>query len=585
MPRPGSGIEERFAQMMLARLETFLPVVMLTNLVAVAVSQPTGVGLNNHILAVNTVTMALMVWGYVALRRGKVPSKGAHLLAAGVWCLSPVNTFTSFWATGSETLMFPLLIELVALAFLLDTRTALAASALTLGIGIVTFDHIGLDSIHFMSMLCGWFIGLTMQVALRKSWLRAELHHHDLQRALETLRIELAERKRAEADREQLRGQFVHAQRMEAVGTLSAGLAHDMNNILGSIMAFADVLHGEASDATTREDLDRIRQEAERGAALTRGLLAFSRRGAYRKRALLLTEVLDTITPLLERTLGKHITLERIDGAPVSLHGDQAQLGQAVVNLCLNGAQAMAGHGTLTIETALVQLAEGQVPGAPAGAYARISVADTGGGMDDTTRKRMFEPFFTTKPVGKGTGLGLAMVYGAVESHGGAVEVETALGRGTTIRLYFPAITAAPQPGTRAESPKRPMQGLVLIVDDEPTLRTGTARMVERMGLTAVTANDGAEALAVFQQRRNEVALVLLDMVMPHMDGPECFHELRRVAPVPILLISGYSDHASTQELLAAGADGFLEKPYSSEQLGVEVDRILGRRRPAAAAG
>jgi CheY-like chemotaxis protein len=237
----------------------------------------------------------------------------------------------------------------------------------------------------------------------------------------------------------------------------------------------------------------------------------------------------------------------------------------------------MSGEGTITVATQVVHLANKQVGTLASGMYAKLTVRDTGSGMDESTRKRMFEPFFTTKPVGKGTGLGLAMVYGAIEAHQGAIDVASRKPGGTTIDIYLPTTEATPLPMRRAESVISRAQGLVLIVDDEATMRAGASRIVEQLGLTTSSASDGDEALTLFEQHADEVVLVVLDMVMPRMNGAACFHALRARRAVPILLVSGYTDHAAAQELLAAGADGFLEKPYTAEQLGAEIDRILGK--------
>jgi CheY-like chemotaxis protein len=314
---------------------------------------------------------------------------------------------------------------------------------------------------------------------------------------------------------------------------------------------------------------------------LTRSLLAFSRRGQYRRRPILLHSVLDDMSPLLSRTLGKNISVARKDGPPTIIDGDPAQLGQVLLNLCLNAADAMNGTGTVTLITDEVELAPGEVETLPAGRYAKLAITDTGIGMDAETKKRAFEPFFTTKPLGKGTGLGLAMVFGAVQAHGGTITVDTAPGAGTTMTIFIPASEANPSlPASEPKSKPR-ARGVVLVVDDEPVVRTATARLVEQLGLTAVTAADGEQAVEVYKQRQKEIILVLLDMVMPKLPGPECYRELRKLGPTPVLLVSGYAADGVAQDLLDSGADGFLEKPYTAEQLGAEIDRILGRAEPA----
>ena len=572
--KPAPDVAQRLAELALVRARVFLPIVMVAIVLALILSEPSGIPITFHVVVVNACVMAVAIVLFIQLRRRRIPTRWAHAAGSLVWLMTPITTLVATGLTDAPTLTLPLMIELASLALLIETRWAVATSLPVVGAAFPLMTGAGTAGIYPIAVVGVWVVAMIMQIALRRSMIRSETNQLNLVSALEALRHELTERQRAEADREQLRDQFVHAQRMDAVGTLSAGLAHDMNNILGGILAFAEILKHEATDPLVKEDLDRIRLEAERGASLTRGLLAFSRRGGYRRRPIPLGSVIEDMTPLLARSLGKSVQLERSDGPLAMVAGDPAQLGQVLINLCLNGADAMDGEGTIKIATAIA-LREGK-------SFARLSVTDTGSGMDEATKKRMFEPFFTTKPVGKGTGLGLAMVYGAVEAHDGTIEVVTAPGAGTTILVFLPITDAEPELRKRADSQPSQMQGMVLIVDDEATMRAGAARIIETLGLTTASASDGVDALAVFAKHKDDIALVLLDMAMPRMDGPACFAELRKLAPVPILLTSGYTDHTAAQELLAAGANGFLEKPYTADQLTGELERILGKRgRPA----
>ncbi len=581
--RPSPEVATRLAEIALVRAQVFLPIVILAITVALVISEPAGVPVTAPIFTLNVAVLIAAVVVFVGLRRTWFPTSQAHAIGALVWLFAPINTLVSTMLTDVASLTLPLMIELASLPILIHTRWALIPSVPVVATALVLMIRSETLGIFAIAVVGVWVVGIIMQIALRRSMIRGETHRIDLQHALEALKRELGERQRAEADREALRDQFVHAQRMDAVGTLSAGLAHDMNNILGGIMAFAEILRSQAKDPEVQEDLDRIKHEAERGAALTRGLLAFSRRGAYRKRAISLGGVIDDMAPLLARTLGKNIKLERTDGAIAIVDGDPAQLGQILINLGVNAADAMDGTGTIWIATDVVELAANMVGTLVAGSYAKLSVTDTGVGMDAPTQKRMFEPFFTTKPIGKGTGLGLAMVYGAIEAHGGAIVVVSAPGKGTTIEIYLPMVDEAPERPKRATTNPSVHRGVVLIIDDEATMRAGTARIIEQLGLSALTASDGDEALAVFDNQEGDFALVVLDMAMPRMPGAECFRALRqRAIDVPILLMSGYTDHTAAQELLEAGANGFLEKPFTAEQLGNEVDRILGRRAEAA---
>jgi len=563
----------------LDRLRIFLPVVMIAIVIGLVISPLIGIPIPYSVLAINSGMLTFATVMYIALRMRKIPSRYAHTIGAIAWCLTPINTLSSYLITDNATLVLPLMVELAAAALLVDTVWMLAVSTPVVLIGVPLSLAAGDKPVYPAAVVGAWTVALVIQVWIRRWTIRAETHRLEVERTAKELARELDERKRAQAESEKLRDQFVHAQRMDAVGTLAAGLAHDMNNILGGILAFTEVLYAEATNKDVKADLARIRQEAERGAALTRSLLAFSRRGQYRRRPILLHSVLDDMTPLLSRTLGKNISVKRTDGPPTIIEGDPAQLGQVVLNLCLNAADAMNGAGTLTISSDEVELAGAVVQGLPAGRYAKLAVADTGTGMDGETLKRAFEPFFTTKPVGKGTGLGLAMVFGAVQAHGGAIDVVSELGNGTTMTIYIPASEANPTLPASQPAVRR-AKGIVLVVDDEPVVRTATARLVEQLGLTAVTANDGEQAVAIYKQRSKDIVLVLLDMVMPKMPGPECFRELRKLGHTPVLLVSGYAAELAAQEMLDAGAEGFLEKPYTAEQLGAEIDRLLGKAEP-----
>jgi signal transduction histidine kinase/CheY-like chemotaxis protein len=575
-------IERQLELIAFDRLRIVLPFVIGGISTGLVISAPMGIPVPAAAVAINLIMIAIAIALLVALRKNRIPRDLVHFTMAVVWVLPPVTTLASYVLTRDPTLVLALMVEIACAALIVDTVWAFAVSIPMVALGVPLSLAAGKTAIYPTAVVGLWVIAMAMQIWVRRWTIAAETARLDVEATARELARELDERKRAEAESEKLRDQFVHAQRLDAVGTLAAGLAHDMNNILGGILAFAEVLYAEAKDKHVKADLARIRQEAERGAALTRSLLAFSRRGAYRRRPILLHSVLDDMTPLLERTLGKNITVQRSDGPPTIIDGDSAQLGQVLLNLCLNAADAMTGAGTVTITTDELELAAGEIENLPAGRYAKLAIRDTGAGMDADTKKRAFEPFFTTKPVGKGTGLGLAMVFGAVQAHGGSITLDSAPGAGTTITIYIPASEASPAlPASEPISKPRP-SGVVLVVDDEPLVRSATARLVEQLGLTAVTAADGEQAIDVYKQRSSEIVLVLLDMVMPKLPGPECYRALRKLGQTPVLLVSGYAADAVAQDLLDSGADGFLEKPYTAEQLGAEIDRILGRAEPAA---
>ena len=563
------------ARVALERMRVFAPIQFLGILLALALSFPAGIDLPARVLAANLALASVTLVLSILLIRNRIPLAWAQRVGAIIWLVAPSATLSSYLVTNQATLVLPLMIGIATAALQVDTFYTFASTVPVLAIGIPLSLDAGGMPVYPLALVGIWLVAVIMQIGLRRALVYAETHRLDVESTATKLAHELDERRRSEDEKERLRDQFVHAQRMDAVGTLATGLAHDMNNILGGILAYAEVLHAEATSSAVREDLSRIRSEAERGAALTRSLLAFARRGAYRKRTILLHSVLDDMMPLLARTLGRHVIVTRIDGPATIIDGDPAQLGQVVLNLCTNASDAMNGKGTITIDTGEVELTDHAK--LPPGRYAKLAIADNGAGMDAETQRRAFEPFFTTKPIGKGTGLGLAMVFGAVEAHGGALEMTSVVGKGTTMTILLPATEANPTlPASSAEV--RRATGMVLVVDDEPIVRNATARLVKQLGLEAIMANDGDEALVVYKARADKIVLVLLDMVMPKMAGPECYRELRKLGNTPVLLVSGYASDAATQGLLDSGADGFLEKPYTAVQLGAEIDRILGRR-------
>ncbi|MBP6629454.1 MAG: response regulator [Kofleriaceae bacterium] len=576
-------IEARLGRVALERTRAGSLILIVAITISLIVSGPAGVTPPAGMYALNAAMCALAGVLYVVTSRGRFPLRHIHLALSLLGLGGPIITIATEYVTGEASLVAPLLIATLAISFAVSTTWCVATLGALLALWLpVRLSLPGpVDGMAVASVLGTALMSLVFHVVNRRYVVVAEQSRLVAEAAAARLRTELDERLRAEADREQLRDQFVHAQRMEAVGTLAAGLAHDMNNILGGILGISELILENARDPALRSDLGDICREAARGAALTHSLLAFSRRGQYRREVVALDQITDQIVPLLRRTLPKSVELARIGGCAVSIDGDPAQLGQVVINLCLNGADAMTSGGRLLIGTSAIFVGPDHAErlGVRSGAYGVIEVTDTGGGMDEATRARIFEPFFTTKPVGKGTGLGLAMVFGAVQSHGGAIEVESALGAGTTFRIFLPQARATGSvvaPAAELDSAPIRQRGLVLLVDDEPLIRQATTRLLERFGLTVLTATDGAEAVRLFEARAADIALVILDMAMPVMSGAECFVRLRALRPVPILLASGYAVEAEARALLAAGAAGFLDKPYSASQLGQQVTRILG---------
>jgi signal transduction histidine kinase/CheY-like chemotaxis protein len=520
------------------------------------------------------------------ISRRAISPRWGHALCSVMWCAPVIATLFGQWNAPGPGLLYAVLVplEMVAAAVLLDTRWVVG---LLLGIQVFWIPLSLRANAHdaaicLMTELTALVFAVVMQIIMR----RALLLHAT---TASELKVQLAERLRLE-------GQLFHAQRMEAIGTLAAGLAHDMNNVLASITSFASLLDGEVESSSGRADLEQIVAQSLRGAELTRGLLAFSRHGKYRKQALRIDDVVLEVLPILERTLPRSIAIRhQLSGATMGVEGDPIRLGQVLMNLSLNAAHAMDGKGTLVIAASLVTLddAAGTVLGLAPGRYARFQVTDSGVGMDDATRRRVFEPFFTTKPSGQGTGLGLSTVWGIIQSHHGAVAVESSPGKGSTFSCYLPVTTTTtamrpvpvpvpvPVPmDDRSVVPQR--VGGVLIVDDEPAVRAGTARIVERMGVSAMQACNGEAALELYRQHGQAIDLVILDMGMPVMGGAECFRKLRELSQVPVLISTGYAVDADVQEMVARGA-ALIEKPFRSSDLVKQVARLLenGKSAPA----
>jgi len=394
-------------------------------------------------------------------------------------------------------------------------------------------------------------------------------------------------------ERQALEAQLRQAQKMEAVGQLAGGIAHDFNNLLTVITGHLDFARQDLAPLvppghSVREDLAEISQAAERARALVRQLLAFSRKQVVAPQEVELSQVVRGAEQLLRRVLGDEIVLgTTLSAAPTVVRADAVQLEQVLVNLALNARDAMLtpahGHpgtgGTLTIETDVLAVADGDAGARalPAGEYVRLTLRDTGHGMDDATRARLFEPFFTTKPVGAGTGLGLATVYGIVQQNGGDVRVESAPGAGATFTILLPRAAdpaSAPLVGTPgARAPRG--RGTVLLVEDETAVRATTRRVLERHGYAVLEARHGADALLLWQTHRAEVSAVVTDLRMPQMGGVELVRRLRTDRPtLPVVYVSGYSHEAAQSAALPF--ERFLEKPFRSEALLTALDTVVG---------
>ena len=391
---------------------------------------------------------------------------------------------------------------------------------------------------------------------------------------------------------DQLEEQILQVQRMESMGSLAGGVAHDFNNLLSVLIGNIDFLEqrrrlGDIDDTLLRECLSEMRDAAGRSEQLIRQLLRFARPSTGAVTNVDCSRLLADVAGLCRRTFGPAIELEVAAAPHLLVYGDAAQLHQVFMNLFINARDAMPTGGRLEVNVSLRALdgeALGGVPFLAPGPFLRVEVRDSGHGMDEETQARVFEPFFTTKQADKGTGIGLSTVYALVRKHGGHIQVRSLAGQGTTFIVYLPAV----QPGVQRQSTK-PADHLadqaeafllggstVLLVDDDPAVLRTTGRLLGQIGFDVLEATSGEEAIGLFNKRRREIELVILDILMPGMGGEETLQRLRAIdATVRVLLISGRVDSDAVAPLLAAGAHGFLPKPCGATALRHAIDRVL----------
>ncbi len=379
-------------------------------------------------------------------------------------------------------------------------------------------------------------------------------------------------------ERNRLEEKLNASRKMEAIGELAGGIAHDFNNMLGGIIGASELLAFQLPDDVQVKQLNKIiLDSAVRAADLTRKLLAFSRKSTKISSVVSLHKIISETTLLLQSTIDKRITLKtRLDAEHNNLLGDPSLLQNAILNICINAAHAMQNQGTLHITTQTVSIdasyCSSSLFNINPGRFIKLEIQDTGCGIPRENLNRIFEPFFTTKEQGKGTGLGLASVYGTVTQHDGAVSVDSEVGKGTSFKLLFPLTEE--KVIFRQEDGIEYGSGTVLVVEDEPTMRYTAKSTLEKLGYTVITAENGQNAIEIFIARKEEIDLVLLDMIMPVMNGRDCFRKLKKISPeLKIILASGFSRKSDFQELTDKGLSGFIRKPY----LTAEFSRIIHR--------
>jgi two-component system, cell cycle sensor histidine kinase and response regulator CckA len=394
---------------------------------------------------------------------------------------------------------------------------------------------------------------------------------------------DITDQKRMEAEQAKLREQLQQAMKMEAIGRLAGGLAHDFNNLLTGIIGNADLALMDLDPSSPVVALLHEVIKAGRSAAtLTQQLLAFSRKQMTEPRVINLNDLVGNLQNMLARLIGEDIDLRVVVGQDLaSVKLDPARFEQVIVHLAVNARDAMPDGGAMVLETANVELSQDYCethPGAVAGRYVMLAVSDTGTGMSQQVLDHLFEPFFTTKPKGKGTGLGLATIYGTVKQAGGSIEVYSELGKGSTFKVYLPAVSERPAKWSPAlKSPELPTgHEVVLLVEDEDTVRGLAERVLGRLGYTVLCAHSGAEALEIAERRAEGIDLLLTDVVMPGMSGRDLAHRLRPTHPeAKVLYASGYTENVIVHHGVVDEGISFIGKPYSTRDLARKVREVL----------
>ena len=391
---------------------------------------------------------------------------------------------------------------------------------------------------------------------------------------------DIAEHKRVQAERE-----LLQAQKMESIGTLAGGIAHDFNNLLMGIQGYVSLmLHDHEISPKHRKRLMGIEDMVKSASELTGQLLGFARGGKYDVKTVDINELMAKTSGMFNRTRQEILIQKRLADGPILVEADQTQLEQVLLNIFVNAAQAMPGGGIMTLHCGEEHLAEPEAVhlGLKPGTYAYLSVSDNGIGMDEEIRKRVFEPFFTTKEMGHGTGLGLASAYGIIRNHGGIIDVQSAKGQGSTFTIYLPASEAETSTFTVTEKAPAAMHDgseTILLVDDNTTVLETGEEMLQLLGYAVLTASSGSDALCLYQRHQEQIGLVILDMIMPGLSGYDTYASLKKLNPnVAVLLSSGYSIDSQASEMLEMGCNGFLQKPFTVQELSLTVRSILDGR-------
>lgn len=381
-------------------------------------------------------------------------------------------------------------------------------------------------------------------------------------------------------EQKNLESQFLHAVKMEAVGTLAGGVAHDFNNLLMAIQGNISLMLMDACvDIKHRNRMKNIERFIRRGAELTKQLLGFAQSGKYEVRICNPNELIRNSALMFGRTKKEISISMKLQENPRAVYIDRPQIEQALLDIFVNAWQAMPGGGKLFLATETNRLNEFEAEpcGVKPGEYVKITIADTGMGMDEKTRQRVFDPFFTTKEMGRGTGLGLASVYGIIKNHGGFINVQSEKGKGSAFVIYLPASKKHIKREDMLTDANKKRGKTVLFVDDEKIIIDVGREILEALGYNVLTADRGEDAIKAFETNHETVDLVILDMIMPDIGGGEIFDRLKKIDPhVKVLLASGYSIDGQATEIMERGCDGFIQKPFNMRDLSEKIMSILG---------
>ncbi len=394
---------------------------------------------------------------------------------------------------------------------------------------------------------------------------------------------DITERKRTEEDKRLLEDKFRQSQKMEAIGTLTGGIAHDFNNILTALIGYGNLLQMKIDkDDPLRVYVDQILTSSEKAANLTQSLLAFSRKQVMEFKPHSIRNIIDGMGKLLKRLLTEDIELKVIfTGEDVTVMADITQMDQVLINLATNARDVMPRGGTLTIETKVVEMDNAFTMGheyGQEGTYVLISVSDTGCGMDKTTKEKIFDPFFTTKEVGKGTGLGLSIVYGIVKQHNGYIDVQSEPGQGTTFYIYIPVVKTKMEETMSSAPAVRSGTEMVLLAEDDPAVRSFAKEVLTTSGYSVIEAENGEDAMRAFEEHKDALALMILDVVMPKKNGKEVYDEVQKICPdIKVLFMSGYTGDVVLDKGVHGDAANFISKPLAPQELLTKVREILDR--------